>query len=338
MFDIDVYYFDVDKYLELDKKDDKKFRIKKIFFNNIEICNFIKIKKINRFKSLFIIVEGQMSREKAIEIIDLLHDKGINSILVTKYDKSNFKLQEKKCKTVIIKEKENFNYSLKKVFTVINRDIESIIEEEKEITMRLTAVSTDRKYGRIIGIGASSGGTETSSKIYKKLPANIPPILMVQHMPKVFSKLFTERLDRECSFKVVEAIDGEIIRSNTLYVAPGGYQMSIVDAGKFYKIRIQDIGLVSNHNPSVNHLFKSMARVLRDKCVGVLLTGMGEDGAEGMCEIRNNRGFTIGQDQESSIVYGMPRVAYEKGGVCLQLSDKDIPNYLISNFFKAKTY
>ncbi len=334
MFEVKVYSVGITKSLQMKTYEEENFEITKNFENYLEVYNFIKSNRLNSFKTLFLIVEEQISRKEVLQILDLLYENKINSVLVTKDDKVNFKLQEKMCKTVVIKENESLRYSLKKIFIVINRDIEKIINDEKDVKLRLNPISTDKKHKIIIGIGASSGGTETSANIYRQFPKETPPMLMVQHMPKIFSKLFTERLNNECAFKVVEAIDGEIVRQNTLYVAPGGYQMSIIDSGQYYKIKIEDIGPVSNHNPSVNYLFNSMANVLRERCIGILLTGMGEDGAEGMCKIKDNDGFTIGQDKESSIVYGMPRVAFEKGGVCIQLSDKEIPNYLMSKYFR----
>ncbi len=328
-----VFCLDIEGIIE--KEAEKEVSIYKKFDNYNLMLRYINNNELDKFNSLFVLVESGVIREQILNIIDLLNDKKINSILITKEEKENFKLQEKRCKTIAIN-KNNMKYSLKKIFIVIKKDSEKIVEEGKKIRKRLSPLGTDKKYDKIIGIGASSGGTETASEIYRKLPAKIPPMLMVQHMPKVFSKLFTERLNKECLFEVVEAIDNEIVRENTLYIAPGGYQMSIVDGGSYYKIKIQDMGLVSNHKPSVDYLFNSMATVLKEKCVALILTGMGEDGAKGICNVRSKGGFTIGQDEESSLVYGMPRVAYEKGGICIQLSDKQIPTYLTEKIFKNK--
>lgn len=330
---VQIYCLDVENILKDREKIDNESYAFFSYNSYVEFQSLIRTSEFNKYKTLFILIQRKISREQVVNLVDLLYEKKINSILVTSDDKENFKLQEKMCKTIVIKENESLSYSLKKIFIVINRDLAKIVSEEKEVSMRLTPLGTDKKHPKIIGIGASSGGTETAPKIYSKFPAKTPPMLMVQHMPKVFSKLFTERLNKECAFNVVEAIDGEIVRDNTLYVAPGGYQMSIVDGGNYYKIRIQDIGLVSNHCPSVNYLFDSMAKVLKNKCVAVILTGMGEDGATGMCNIKASGGFTIGQNKASSIVYGMPRAAFEKGGVCLQLSDVEIANYLIGHYF-----
>ncbi len=328
-----IFSLDIDGII---KEDDVKREVSVPYkkFNDYDLMvRYINNNKIDKFNALFILVESEISRDQVLEIVSLLSDRGIKSILVTKAEKENFKLREKLCKTIIVKE-DSMKYYMKKIFIVIKQTVHKIIKGEKIIKQRLTPLPTDIKYDKIIGIGASSGGTETASKIYKGLPAEIPPMLMVQHMPKVFSRLFTERLNKECLFDVVEAIDGEIVRNNTLYIAPGGYQMSIVDGGSYYKIKIQDIGLVSNHSPSVDYLFNSMADLLKARCIAVILTGMGDDGAEGICRIRSKGGFTIGQDEESSLVYSMPRVAFEKGGICIQLSDAQIANYLKEKIFK----
>ncbi len=330
---MNIFCLDINNIIEKEQIE-KELLVNYTKFDSYDkIIRYITSSRLDRFEDFFIIIEKEVSREKVIKIIDLLKDRNVKSFLVTENQERYFKLQEKMCKSIVIK-KSSMSYSLKKIFIVIKNDIEKNIEQKKIIKNRLTSLGTDKKHELIIGVGASSGGTETSADIYKKLPSKIPPMLMVQHMPKIFSSFFAERLNKECAFDVVEAIDGEIVRENTLYIAPGSYQMSIVDGGSYYKIKIEDIGLVSNHCPSVDYLFNSMSRVLKDRCVAIILTGMGDDGAKGIYNIRMQGGFTIGQDKESSVVYGMPRVAYEKGGVCIQLSDKEIPTYLIQKILK----
>jgi two-component system chemotaxis response regulator CheB len=171
---------------------------------------------------------------------------------------------------------------------------------------------------RIVLIGASTGGVEALKEVLMGLPANCPPILITQHMPERFTAAFAERLNRECPMKVSEAKHNEVVEAGHVYIAPGSHHLELIRHQGKYMTALHDGPTVSGHRPSVDVLFKSGAKVAGPAAVGVILTGMGKDGAEGMLEMRNAGAFTLGQDEASALIYGMPRVAFERGGVCRQ--------------------
>jgi two-component system chemotaxis response regulator CheB len=173
---------------------------------------------------------------------------------------------------------------------------------------------------RVLAIGASTGGTEAIFNVLTKLPANIPGTVMVQHMPGGFTQLYAERLNKACAFEVREAADNDVVRPGLALLAPGGdFQMKLVKGPGGYSVRLIDTEKVSGHKPSVDFLFDSVAEIAGNKAIGVILTGMGADGAKGLLRMRKNGAHTVGQDQESCVVYGMPMVAYNMGAVAKQL-------------------
>lgn len=168
---------------------------------------------------------------------------------------------------------------------------------------------------KLVLIGSSTGGTNAISDVLKQLPPKIPPILIVQHIPPVFSAAFANRLNEICDFTVKEAEDGEEIKINHVYIAKGGIHMGIKKLkGKRY-IEFSDTEPVNRFKPSVDYMFNSVANCLAQDTIGIILTGMGDDGAKGLLKLKSLGVETIGQDKESSVVYGMPRAAFELGGV-----------------------
>lgn len=174
---------------------------------------------------------------------------------------------------------------------------------------------------KVVAIGASTGGPQTLELILKQFPQDLPSaVLTVQHMPKVFTKLFAERLDSVCDIRVKEAEQGEIIKKGTAYIAPGGWNMEVKSKAKSQKSKVGVIELtkespVDNLRPSIDVLMKSVAKEYKDNAIGVVLTGMGSDGAEGIIAINEAGGKTIAQDEDSSIIFGMPKRAIESGAV-----------------------
>lgn len=183
----------------------------------------------------------------------------------------------------------------------------------------------------IIGLGASTGGTEATLAVLQKLPANIPGMVITQHMPEGFTEMYAQRLNRICSMEVREAKNGDVIRPGLALIAPGAKQMEVVRAGNNYIVQCHPGPKVSGHCPSVNVLFSSIAKNVAIKKVGIIMTGMGSDGAEGLLQMRQKGAFTIGQDKESCVVYGMPMVAYNIGAVCTQASCDNIPSVLLNH-------
>ena len=182
----------------------------------------------------------------------------------------------------------------------------------------------------IIGLGASTGGTEATLEVLKRLPADIPGMLIVQHMPTGFTQMYAERLNRLCQMEVREAKHGDEVRRGLALLAPADYQMRIVRSGTRYTVAcVQGAEKVSGHRPSVDALFLSMAEQVHCKMIGIIMTGMGRDGADGLLQMRKAGAYTIGQDKESCVVYGMPMVAYNIGAVQIQASCENIANVLL---------
>lgn len=181
----------------------------------------------------------------------------------------------------------------------------------------------------IIGLGASTGGTEATLEVLKRLPKDIPGMLIVQHMPTGFTQMYAERLNRLCQMEVREAKTGDEVRRGLALLAPADYQMRVVRNGVRYTVACTQDPKVSGHRPSVDALFSSMADQVRCRMVGIIMTGMGRDGAEGLLQMRKNGAYTIGQDKESSVVYGMPMVAQNIGAVQIQASCENIAGVLL---------
>ena len=179
--------------------------------------------------------------------------------------------------------------------------------------------------GKLIAIGASTGGTEAILEVLRQFPANSPGVVITQHMPSGFTAMYSERLNRLCKMEVREAKNDDKVQQGLALLAPGGLQMRIVRMGAGYAVQCVRGDKVNGHSPSVDVLFDSVANLARDKAIGVLLTGMGADGAAGLLRMRKNGAYTIGQDKESCVVYGMPMEAYKIGAVCQQVSLSAIP-------------
>ncbi len=187
---------------------------------------------------------------------------------------------------------------------------------------------------RVIGIGASTGGTEAIYRVLRALPANIPGIVIVQHIPPVFSTMFAQRMNTQTALNVKEAATGDFLEPGTVLIAPGDKHMQLRKVGDRYKVEVSEGEKVSGHCPSVDVLFESMAKACGDRAVGVLLTGMGRDGARGLLSMRRSGAYTLGQDEKSSVVYGMPKAAYDMGAVAKQLSLDAIPGELVQYLSK----
>lgn len=182
---------------------------------------------------------------------------------------------------------------------------------------------------RIIAIGASTGGTEAIREILIRLPADMPPIIIVQHMPQYFTRSFAERLDSLCRLYVKEAVDGELLAPGKVLIAPGNNHMVLKRSGASYYAEVKEGPLVFHQRPSVEVMFKSVARYAGSNSMGVLLTGMGKDGAEGLLEMKNAGAYTIAQDEKSCIVYGMPKEAVQIGAAMKVLPLDEIPDAMI---------
>ncbi len=181
------------------------------------------------------------------------------------------------------------------------------------------AVADYRVGRKVVAIGSSTGGVEALIAVLQKFPANCPPTVITQHMPSTFTKSFAERLNRLCAPVVQEATDGARLEIGKIYLAPGGERhLQVVNAAAPC-CRLLDREPVNGHRPSVDVLFDSVAELAGRNAVGVILTGMGRDGAAGLLKMRHAGARTLGQNEKTSVVYGMPRVAFELGAVEQQL-------------------
>lgn len=168
---------------------------------------------------------------------------------------------------------------------------------------------------KIIAIGASTGGTQALEDVLVQYPSNAPGTVIVQHMPENFTKNFAERLNGLCAVNVREAVDGDRVVPGVVLIAPGNKHMQLKRSGAQYYVSVIDGPLVCRHRPSVDVLFRSVARTAGANAIGVMLTGMGDDGADALLEVRKAGAKTIGQNEATCVVYGMPRAAYERGAV-----------------------
>jgi two-component system, chemotaxis family, protein-glutamate methylesterase/glutaminase len=222
-----------------------------------------------------------------------------------------------------------------KVKIAAGAHIRTAIEVPKKHTGEASAVAADprrrtaqkSKGERVIAIGASTGGTEAIKEVLTRLPQDAPPVVIVQHIPKAFSGAFAARMDAICGITVCEASDGQPLLAGHAYIAPGDQHLLVVPGGARYQCRLSESDPVNRHRPSVDVLFHSVAQAAGPNGIGVILTGMGRDGAAGLKDMLMAGAATMAQDEASSVVWGMPGAAWELGAVqtlhpLLQIADR----------------
>lgn len=256
--------------------------------------------KALEYGAVEIITKPRMDSEKLLmeskaKIIDAVKAAGISKIKRIK--EVEFKIHPKLSADAVIKKRFN----------------NSLIE------------TTDK----IIAIGASTGGTEAIRVVLKSMPLNAPGIVIVQHMPELFTRSFADRLNQECAISVKEAENNDTVFPGRALIAPGNKHLLLKRSGARYYVEVKDGPFVNRHRPAVDVLFRSVARYAGQNAVGVILTGMGDDGAKGLLEIKESGAKTIGQDEESCIVYGMPHEAYKIGALDFQLPLQNISNKIL---------
>jgi two-component system chemotaxis response regulator CheB len=216
----------------------------------------------------------------------------------------------------------------RKVKTAAKVKVQVIKEEKTE--KEIVKYDSGLKFkDLLIAIGSSTGGVESLTEVLTKLPANFCPIVITQHMPPKFTKSFAERLDTLCHMKIKEAENGDVLQTGCVYIAPGGFHLEIIKRAKQMACLVKDGEQVSGHKPSVDFMFDSVAKNISSNAIGVIMTGMGKDGAKGMLSMKMNGSFNIGQDESSCIVYGMPKAAYLAGAVDVQVSLEKIADKLV---------
>lgn len=200
---------------------------------------------------------------------------------------------------------------------------------------QITNVADTKSNCKLIAIGASTGGTEAIFDIISSFPREMPGIVIVQHMPPVFTNMYAQRLNNSCKLEVKEAENGDAVYPGRVLIAPGGDDhMRIINKGTGYAVELFKSEKVNGHCPSVDVLFDSVADRVGGYALGVILTGMGYDGAKGLLKMRKKGAITIGQNEESCIVYGMPKVAFDIGAVDKQVDLKNMPQVIYSTVYR----
>ncbi len=194
-----------------------------------------------------------------------------------------------------------------------SKDASASKQPSKQLAMTRTT-------NKVVAVGASTGGTEALVQFFTQMPHNAPGIVVVQHMPEFFTRSFSERLNRVSAMEVSEAQDGDRVIPGRALIARGNYHMLLRRSGATYMVQVKNGPLVTRHRPSVDVLFKSVARYAGRNAIGVIMTGMGGDGAQGLKEMKDNGAKTVAQDEASCVVFGMPKVAIDLGG-----ADKVVP-------------
>ncbi len=188
-----------------------------------------------------------------------------------------------------------------------------------------------RRSDIVIALGASTGGTEALERVVRRFPEDTPPVVIVQHMPAGFTKLYAERLNRSCAMEVKEAEDGDRLRRGLIIIGAGDFHLRLQKDSRGFFVSSKSGERVSGHCPSVDVLFNSVASAAGPNAIGAILTGMGRDGADGLLAMRQAGAFTIGQDKDSCVVYGMPMEAYKIGAVEVQAPLDKIPEIILGS-------
>ena len=263
---------------------------------------------------------GQYKRTKSFQQKrTLLQNKNDSTSVVDKNREISSSFAEKRPTSISVSgEKLHSNIdSSNRPFSFSNN------QEKKEIE----EIRPYREPGKIevIAIGISTGGPNALREVFAKIDPNLTqPILVVQHMPAGFTAEFANSLNQICPLEVKEAKDGDLVKPGRILIAPGSMHMYVEKRSLATIVRLSDAPLCNGHRPSVDVLFESVAKCFQNRALGVIMTGMGKDGAAQLAEMRREGAWTLGQDEESSIVYGMPKVAYEYGGVQRQVSLSDM--------------
>lgn len=217
------------------------------------------------------------------------------------------------------------------------RNMDSSTTGNPEASIKRSATPTHsakfRKSDTIIALGASTGGTEALEQVIRVFPEDTPPVLIVQHMPAGFTKLYSERLNRSCKMEVKEAEDGDRLRRGLIIVGAGDHHLRLCKDSRGYYVSSKNGEKVSGHCPSVDVMFTSVAETAGSNAIGAILTGMGKDGANGLLKMRKAGAFTIGQDKDSCVVYGMPMEAFNIGAVEVQAPLYNIADIILNQLY-----
>ncbi|MBP1925718.1 two-component system chemotaxis response regulator CheB [Sedimentibacter acidaminivorans] len=317
--DIEIVGSAIDPIDALDKIDKLNPDILTLDVEMPKMSGLVFLNKIMAEKPLKVVLVSSMN----ISVFDALHAGAVDFVkkpdMSSENDMANF-FKELKSKL--------------KVASVANLKTNNVAEKVDLSSLDSSKINVSSTK-KIIAIGASTGGTEATLEVLKQLPKETPGILVTQHMPAGFTKMYAERLNKICNMEVREAKNGDRVEAGLVLIAPGDNQMKILKDEKGYFVTCRPGEKVSGHCPSVDVLFNSVAEVTGKNSVGIILTGMGKDGAAGLLNMKKSGAYTIGQDKESCVVYGMPMVAYNIGAVIVQSSIGNISDLLIKHLNKS---
>ncbi len=276
---------------------------------------------LKMFKPDVIVLDGDRgSKDDVCEYIRKLMPKYYRPMIVcTVVHNSNYGFMNAGAMDVVMKPDEDEEMFCTRICQSLNRLLKKTANEQKVIQ-----ILQKPKQGCIIAIGGSTGSTQSLPVILEKLTGDIPPIVAVLHMPETYTQIYADQLNKTTRFEVVEAKSGLYLKNNMVVIAKGGEHLRVFHNNEGYFVTSEAGVRVSGHCPSVNVLFDSVAYCGKNKAVGVILTGMGSDGASGMLNMKKMGSYTIGQDEASSVVYGMPRAAFENGSIRRQMSLENI--------------
>ena len=264
------------------------------------------------------------------DCLKIIHSNNAKLIAICDNVKQGFSLLEKGADDICVRPKDGSINERRAFFISLSSKIKKVVRDYDKDPRVLKNKST-KPVESIIAIGSSTGGTECILQILKAMPVNAPPILIVQHMPPVFTALYSQRLHGECKISVWEAKDGDTLENGLALIAPGDKQMRLNNKRGKYIVNCTVEEPFGGHIPSVDVLFNSVAELAPKKTIGIILTGMGKDGAKGLLAMRGAGAYTMGQDEKSCIVYGMPKVAYDVGAVMRQGNPEAIINTILAN-------
>lgn len=299
--------------------------------------------KIRQLQPDVLLLDIEMPKMDGLTFLELLMQTNPMPVIIVSYlakegGEVALKALELGASEVIVKPSSSYSYPIKEMSEQLIEKVKAVSQikhfktggagqvEKPPLPPGKALLKTSQK---IIAIGASTGGTEAIKEILVRLPANIPPVVIVQHMPENFTRAFAERLNNICVIRVKEAENGEQLSPGKALIAPGNKHMSLNRSGAYYYVEIKDGPLVLHQRPSVEVLFLSVANYAGANAIGIILTGMGKDGANGLLEMKKAGAYTIAQDEASSVVYGMPREAVMVGAVQKVLPLAGIPEAIV---------
>lgn len=273
------------------------------------------LRKLMKHMPLPVVMVSSLTQKGAQTTLDALESGAIDFIAKPH---SNIYNDSEEIRDELLTKVKNASYAHVKKSTY---DLSSVQKLSYNKTLETTQ--------KLIAVGSSTGGVEALKEFLIQFPRNSPGMIIVQHMPSNFTKQFAERLDNICDVDVKEAKDGDTVSQGMVLIAPGNLHMVLRRSGHRYYVQLGSGKKVSGHRPSVDILFNSVSKAAADNAIGVILTGMGSDGAKGLLNMRNSGSMTFGQDKKSSTVYGMPKVAYEIGAVRQQNTLIKLPSQIL---------